>query len=99
MYDTTCEQSFKNVALWLKKLKDFADPNIVILLVGNKTDLKDKREVRFEDASQYANQHRLAIIETSALDCTNVDIAFDRIVNEIYRVVSHNKVDEDDQMN
>ena len=42
---------------WLKELKQFADSNIVILLVGNKTDLKDKREVRKEDAAAYADQH------------------------------------------
>jgi Ras-related protein Rab-11A len=50
-------RSFKNVAVWLKELKQYADNNIVILLVGNKTDLKDKREVRKEEAAQYADEH------------------------------------------
>jgi GTPase SAR1 family protein len=53
----------------------------VILLVGNKTDLKDKREVKKDEAAAYASEHQLAFIETSALDCTNVDLAFDRIIN------------------
>ena len=53
-------------------------------MVGNKTDLKDKREVKKEEAAAYADQHHLAFIETSALDCTNVDIAFDRIINGIF---------------
>ncbi len=68
---------------------------MVILLVGNKTDLRDKREVRKEDAAAYADQHQLAFIETSALDCTNVDLAFDRIINEIHRVVSQSAAAED----
>lgn len=80
------------MADWLKELKQYADNNIVILLVGNKTDLRDKREVRKEDAAAYADQHQLAFIETSALDCSNVDLAFDRIINEIYKVVSHSAV-------
>lgn len=57
-------------------------------------DLRDKREVRKEEAAAYAAEHQLAFIETSALDCTNVDIAFDRIINEIYRVVSQSTIDE-----
>ncbi len=69
----------------------------MILLVGNKTDLKDRREVKKEEAALYADQHQIAFIETSALDCSNVDIAFERIINgtnllvdfvEIYRVLS-----------
>ena len=87
VYDITNMNSFKNVPQWLKTLKQLADSNIIILLVGNKTDLRDKREVKKEDAAAYAAEHQLAFIETSALDCTNVDIAFDRIINEIYRVV------------
>ena len=80
VYDVTSQQSFHNVEKWLKELKQFADSNIVILLVGNKTDLKDQREVKREDAATYADQHRLAFIETSALDATNVDVAFERII-------------------
>lgn len=90
------------MADWLKELKQYADNNIVILLVGNKTDLRDRREVKKEDAAAYADQHQLAFIETSALDCSNVDLAFDRIINEIYKVVSHSAVgagdDEDDNV-
>lgn len=88
VYDVTSAASFKHVVDWLRELKQYADSNIVILLVGNKTDLKDRREVRKEDAAAYADQHQLAFIETSALDCSNVDLAFDRIINEIYKVVS-----------
>ena len=87
VYDITNMNSFKNVPQWLKTLKQLADSNIIILLVGNKTDLRDKCEVKKEDAAAYAAEHQLAFIETSAMDCTNVDIAFDRIINEIYRVV------------
>jgi Ras-related protein Rab-11A len=43
------------------------------MLVGNKTDLKKLREVKKEDAATYAEQNKLAFIETSALDSTNVD--------------------------
>ncbi|CDW78912.1 gtp-binding protein ypt3 [Stylonychia lemnae] len=96
VYDVTSMQSFQHVANWLKELKQYADSNIVILLVGNKTDLKDKREVKKEDAAQYADQHSLAFIETSALDCSNVDLAFDRIINEIYKVISTNPQEDED---
>ena len=86
--------SFRNIPQWLKTLKQQADNNIIILLVGNKTDLRDKREVKKEEAAAYAAEHQLAFIETSALDCTNVDIAFDRIINEIYRVVNQSTIEE-----
>ncbi len=84
------------MADWLRELKQYADSNIVILLVGNKTDLKDRREVRKEEAAAYADQHQLAFVETSALDCSNVDLAFDRIINEIYKVVSQQAVADED---
>ena len=57
VYDTTSMQSFQHIADWLKQLKQYADSNIVILLVGNKTDLRDKREVKKEEAAAYADQH------------------------------------------
>jgi Ras-related protein Rab-11A len=86
VYDVTNYESFKNLEHWLNEIRDHAEKNIVILMVGNKTDLKHKRDVKKEEAAEYANQHRMAYIETSALDSTNVDVAYDRIINEIYKV-------------
>lgn len=39
---------------WLSELKENADSNIVTMLIGNKCDLKDKREVSIEDAAKFA---------------------------------------------
>lgn len=58
------------------------------MLVGNKSDLKDKREVKREDAIEFANEKHIGFIETSALEGLNVDIAFERVIAEIYRVIS-----------
>ncbi|XP_011028371.1 PREDICTED: ras-related protein RABA2a-like [Populus euphratica] len=88
VYDVTKPTTFENVSRWLKELRDHADSNIVIMLIGNKTDLKHLRAVATEDAQSYAEKEGLAFIETSALEATNVEKAFQTILSEIYRIIS-----------
>lgn len=85
VYDMSKRLSFQNVDRWLRELRDHADPNIVILLVGNKSDLKHLRAVTQEEAASYAEKERLAFIETSALDGGNVETAFQQVLTEIYK--------------
>ncbi|OIT06700.1 ras-related protein RABA2a [Nicotiana tabacum] len=88
VYDVTKPMSFENVSRWLKELRDHADSNIVIMLIGNKTDLKHLRAVPTEDAQGYAEREGLSFIETSALEATNVEKAFQMNLSEIYRIIS-----------
>lgn len=88
VYDISKSITFENVERWLKELRDHAEPNIVIMLVGNKSDLRPKRVVSTEDAMAYAESNSLAFIETSALEATGVDEAFRQILTEIYRLIS-----------
>jgi len=80
VYDISKQVTFENVERWLKELRDHAEPNIVIMLVGNKSDLKHKRAVSTETAMAFAETNNLAFIETSALDATGVDEAFRQIL-------------------
>lgn len=50
VYDITKQTTFENVERWLKELRDHADANIVIMLVGNKSDLRHLRSVQTEDS-------------------------------------------------
>lgn len=88
VYDLTKHATFENVERWLKELRDHAEANIVVMLVGNKSDLKPQRAVPTEEAMAMAEQHNLAFIETSALDASGVDIAFQNILTEIYRLMN-----------
>ena len=65
---------------WLKELRDHADSNIVIMLVGNKSDLRHLRAVPTDEAKAFAEKNSLSFIETSALDSTNVEQAFQNIL-------------------
>lgn len=80
VYDIAKHQSYENVNRWLKELRDHADSNIVIMLVGNKSDLKHLRAVPTEESKQYATENGLSFIETSALDGGNVELAFQKIL-------------------
>ena len=80
VYDIAKHVTFENVDRWLKELRDHADHNIVIMLVGNKSDLRHLRAVPTDDARGYAEQRSLSFIETSALDSTNVEQAFQTIL-------------------
>ena len=88
VYDITKAQTFENVERWLKELRDHADANIVISLVGNKADLRHLRAVGAEDAAAFCEREGLSFVETSALEATNVDEAFQKILTEIYHIVS-----------
>ncbi|KAI8882967.1 rab11 protein [Backusella circina FSU 941] len=89
VYDISKHSTYESVGRWLKELRDHADSNIVIMLVGNKSDLRHLRAVPTDDAKQFASENGLSFIETSALDSTNVELSFQRILTEIYRIVSN----------
>jgi len=98
VYDITKTASFENVSRWLKELRDHADSNIVVMLVGNKTDLRHLRSVKTEDAHAFCEREGLSFIETSALEATNVDKAFQQTLTEIYRIVSKAKLTPPDKV-
>merc|ERR1711976_1156470 len=70
VYDISKQVTFEDLERWLLELRDHADPNIVIMLVGNKGDLRPLRAVGQADALAFAEKHNLSFIETSALDST-----------------------------
>lgn len=92
VYDIAKHLTYENVERWLRELRDHADQNIVIMLVGNKSDLRHLRSVPTEEAKSFAERNGLNFIETSALDSTNVEAAFQNILTEIYRIVSQKQI-------
>ncbi|XP_026659518.1 ras-related protein RABA2a-like [Phoenix dactylifera] len=96
VYDMTKPTTFENVSRWLKELRDHADSNIVIMLIGNKSDLSHLRAVATEDAQSFAEREGLSFIETSALEAINVEKAFQLILAEIYRSISKKNISSDE---
>lgn len=85
VYDVTDRNSFNHVPMWLKEVEENAEKDCLIMLVGNKMDLQEQRTVFVRDGRSFARKNGLAFIETSALDATGVDTAFQRILQEIYK--------------
>ena len=56
VYDIAKHLTFENVERWLKELRDHADTNIVVMLVGNKTDLRHLRAVTTEEAKEFSGK-------------------------------------------
>lgn len=85
-YDISKLRSFNNVERWLTELRELSDNDIVVMLVGNKVDLKHLRAVNTEDAAEFAEQNKMLFIETSALDSTNVEDAFNLTIKKVHEI-------------
>ncbi|XP_019175795.1 PREDICTED: ras-related protein RABA1f-like [Ipomoea nil] len=96
VYDITRNVTFENVQRWLKELRDHTDQNIVVMLVGNKSDLRHLRAVPTDDAGSFAERENTFFVETSALEALNVESAFTEVLTQIYRVVSKRSLDAGD---
>ncbi|XP_056141661.1 RAB11a, member RAS oncogene family, like [Lampris incognitus] len=92
VYDIAKHLTYENAERWLKELQDHADSNIVIMLVGNKSDLRHLRAVPTDEAKAFAEKHGLSFLETSALDSSNVELAFQTILTAIYDIVSQRQM-------
>jgi len=76
VYDITDVESFSNVRQWLFEIDRFASEQVNKLLVGNKSDLTNKRVVTTETAKEFAQTLDIPFLETSAKNSTNVEEAF-----------------------
>lgn len=84
VYDVTRRETFSHLQTWLEDAKANSNTAITIMLIGNKCDLENKRQVSKEEGEQFAKAHGLVFMETSAKTAQNVDDAFLRTAGMIY---------------
>jgi Ras-related protein Rab-11A len=86
--------SFQSLTRWLQKLREDADRNVVVMLVGNKYDLQEPRAMSTREGVGLAKNENLVFIETSVLDATNVQESFTRLITEIVHQRSKPELDK-----
>lgn len=79
VYDITNRQSFLNTARWIQEVRTERGNDVIIFLVGNKTDLIDKRQVSIEEGDAKARELNVNFIETSAKAGLNIKALFRKI--------------------
>ncbi|CAH9130430.1 unnamed protein product [Cuscuta epithymum] len=93
VYDITRRVTFESMERWLNELRDHTDKNIIVMLVGNKADLRHLRAVTTDDSKVFAEKENTFFMETSALESINVENAFTEVLSQIYRVASRRALD------
>jgi len=99
VYDITKRSSFSNLQKWIEEVRRYTASNVVIILIGNKCDLDDEREVEFEEAEQMCQYipEILFVMETSAKENMNVEDAFKCLATELKRRHDASNVQPDDE--
>lgn len=95
VYDISRRTTFDSVKRWLEELNTHCDTTVARMLVGNKCDLDNIREVTKEEGKSLAEEEGLFFMETSALDSTNVEMSFEIVIREIYSNVSRKVLNSD----
>lgn len=85
VYDISKRSSFENLNIWIKEIHENTSPDTVVMLIGNKTDLKGLRAVSTEEGKEFAKQHGFLFEEVSALTGNNVAEAFSTVVSKVYK--------------
>ena len=83
VFDLTNKDSFQNIKDWINAAEDY-NPNLKKILIGNKLDLEDERKVNNEALINFANNKNIKFFETSAKDGTNIEEAFQALVDLLF---------------
>ena len=86
VYDVTDQKSFQNVTTWVECIDKFAKSNVLRILVGNKTDLEDKRIITKEEGQKLAEENGLKYYEISALKITGLHEMFEDVAKEYVEI-------------
>lgn len=99
VYDITRRETFNHLLNWLEDARQHSSSNMVIMLIGNKCDLEARREVRREEGENFAREHGLVFMETSAKTAENVEEAFINTAKEIYDKIQEGVFDVSNEAN
>ncbi|XP_071617573.1 ras-related protein Rab-26 isoform X2 [Heliangelus exortis] len=83
LYDVTNKASFDNIQAWLTEIHEYAQQDVVLMLLGNKVDSTQDRVVKREDGEKLAKEYGVPFMETSAKSGLNVELAFTAIAKEL----------------
>ena len=95
VYDITEKKTFDDVDIWLRDCRDICYKNVLIYLIGNKSDLEDKRQVTFEEGKQYAEENNLVFFETSALNGSNIEEIFIQSATDLVNKLESGELNND----
>ena len=93
VYDISSRDSFNNVSTWIEDCKNQSPKTIFMVLVGNKSDLEDRRQVSTEEGQELADKYGLLFYETSAKEGTNVNEIFTESAEEISKKIEQGYYD------
>ena len=85
VFDITRRDTFLNVENWFKEIDRNADNDCKILLIGNKSDLSENRQVSYEEANNLAKEYNISYVETSAKNYKNVEFIFNKLALQILK--------------
>jgi len=94
VYDITRTITFEDIEKWKNEINEKVKGSLKLMLIGNKCDLKDERKVSIEEALEKAKLLNIPLMETSALDSTNIQKAFENILKEMYKEFKKEKKKE-----
>jgi Ras-related protein Rab-4B len=83
VYDITKRVSFENLERWLTEVREHADSKVQIILVGNKSDLGEQRQVTFVEGSCLAQEHEMLFLEASAHSSDSVEEIFLKVARSV----------------
>ena len=90
VYDISRKESFLNVDKWIGDLKEYGEENVCVLLIGNKCDLDNIRQVSLDEVTKKAEQYKIGFCETSALNAKNIDYAFQKLIKLVAEKIPGN---------
>ena len=93
VYDITNRDSFEHISSWIEDCLAQSPKTVFMVLVGNKSDLNEKRKVKTEEGQQLAKNHNMLFYETSAKTGENVDIIFEDSAKEINKKINEGYYD------
>ncbi|XP_033361435.1 ras-related protein Rab-37-like isoform X1 [Bombus vosnesenskii] len=83
LYDVTNKTSYDNIRAWLSEIREHANEDVVIMLLGNKSDCGTERVVKREDGERLAQEYKVPFMETSAKTGLNVELAFLAVARDL----------------